>query len=314
MINEKVVTITLNPAIDRKVIFKDFTLNSVNKINDYQDTIGGKGINVALVLKQFGIDVFTTGILGIENEKVFINELTNSEIANDFIKVAGATRTNIKITSANDNVTDINFKGFSCTTNDIAMVIDKALAENTQYIVLAGSLPNSIKDDGYYYMLNAFNKAGKKVLLDTSGLALKQAIKASPYFIKPNIDELEELVEQKLVNEDAILSAALKLQKEYKIANIVVSMGEKGALMICNDSYIKTIPPAQEVVSTVGAGDSFVAGWLMAKLKRMSELDGMKFATALSAHSVTHLGVGKHKNLQDLQSIIHQVDAKEIYF
>lgn len=309
--SKAVICVTLSPAIDRMGKVISLTPGRVNIVEDISDQFGGKGINMADVLVQFGIKAIASGLMGSKSVVDFKENLQKRGIEYAFSTVPGETRQNIKLhDEKNGEITDINLPSFDCSPADVDLVLAMVMAYDFDYIALGGSLPHSLPADSYAYMINELKKHNKKILLDTSREALKLAIKAKPWFIKPNNFELEELAGRKLTNMDDYVSEAHKLQKQG-VENVVVSLGEDGALF-CNKegSYICSIPP-QKVVSTIGAGDTLLGSWLAAKIHGQSDAEAAKIATATSALSVTHRGVGV-TTMEDMEKLKAQVKIQKL--
>ncbi|MFV0432237.1 MAG: 1-phosphofructokinase family hexose kinase [Alphaproteobacteria bacterium] len=286
-----VICITLNPAIDRAGEVDELNFGRVNIVKKSFDRFGGKGINMADVLVQFGIETIASGLMGSKSVADFKANLQSRGIQYAFSTVPGETRQNLKLITPKGETTDINFPAFECSPADVDLVLAMVMAYDFDYISLGGSLPASLPDDTYAYMISELKKNGKKILLDTSKDALKKAVKEKPWFIKPNNFELEDLTQQKLGSIKEIIQAAKEIQQQY-VENVAVSLGEDGGIFCSAEGCYHVIPPKMNIVSTVGAGDSLVGAWLAAKISECSDLEAAKTAIAASAISVTHLGVG----------------------
>lgn len=288
----KIATITLNPAVDHTASISNFRAGEVNRVEWEQVDPGGKGVNVASFLTDFGFSVTVSGFLGKENAELFQALFTQKGIQNQFVILPGKTRVNIKIIdTASNQVTDINFLGQAPATSDVAalyQMIDD-LAKDCDWFVLSGSIPVGLSADTYGKLVAQLKAQGKTVVLDASGEGLRQAISFAPYAIKPNIDELQELVGQHLESEMAIAHAAQKLLAQG-IQCVVVSMGAKGAIFAEADEAIVVRPPEIEVVSTVGAGDAMVSGLVTGKLRGLSLIDCARLATAFSMGALSQVG------------------------
>lgn len=305
-----VICVTLNPAIDRTGQVETLTPGRVNLVKKSFDRYGGKGINMAAVLVQFGVPAIASGLMGSKSVADFKENLQSRGIHYAFSTVPGETRQNIKLVDKDTEVTDINFPAFDCSSADVDLVLAMVLAYDFEYIALGGSLPATLPDDTYGYMTKELKKAGKKVLLDTSGVALKEAIKEKPWFIKPNNFELEDLMDTQLKTQKEIIDCAKDLQKKY-VDNVAVSLGEDGAIFCNANGCINAVPPVQKVVSTVGAGDSLVGSWLAANVLGKSDEEIAKTAVTASALSVTHLGVGV-TTMEDFEALKQKVKVKKL--
>ncbi|GAP95166.1 1-phosphofructokinase [Leptolyngbya sp. NIES-2104] len=288
----KVATITLNPAIDHTAAIPYFTAGEVNRVTWEQIDPGGKGINVASFLSGFDVPISVSGFLGQHNADLFQRFFAEKQIDNRFVMVDGYTRVNIKIVDeAQDQVTDINFPGLTPTETDLSsfdQVID-SLIKDCDWFILSGSIPTGMSADIYGKLIDRLKRQGKTVVLDASGESLQQAIPFAPYAIKPNVNELQELIGRSLDDDRAIIQAAEDLIHQG-IQCVVVSMGAKGAIFVDRSEVIHARPPQVEVISTVGAGDAMVAGFIVGKLQNFSLSDCAKLATTCSIAALSQIG------------------------
>ncbi|WP_086981222.1 1-phosphofructokinase [Vibrio aphrogenes] len=300
--NKKVVTITLNPALDLTGHLTD-TLNvgSVSLVSKSDLHPAGKGVNVAKVLSDLGAQVTVTGFLGQDNQEPFCQLFTQMNAQDRFVRVAGATRINVKLVDNQSQVTDINFPGVIVdqTAIDAFEATLEQLALDHDYFVMAGSLPRGVTPQQCANWIELLHQKGKKVIFDSSREALKAGLNAQPWLIKPNDEELSELVGTTLTTTEACQQAAQTLESKG-IENIVISMGSKGVMWLNQGQWLQSQPPRMQVVSTVGAGDTLVAGLTWGHLNQWLHQDILSYATALSALAVTQIGVG----VPDPQSVI----------
>ncbi|MDW8318402.1 MAG: 1-phosphofructokinase [Anaerolineae bacterium] len=287
----RVVTVTVNPAIDQTLSIPNFRAGAVNRVQSWRMDAGGKGINVASFLADFGQPATATGFLGADNDEIFRRLFQRKGIEDRCVRIAGQTRIGIKISDEVLNqTTDINFPGEAPSPDDVQRLFDilAELAATREWFVLSGSMPPGVSTSLYADMVRALR--GKKVVLDTSGEGFARAVSAGPWLIKPNVDELREFVGQPLDSHAAILAAARRLSDRYGIASVVVSMGKQGALFVEGNDALWAVPPEVQVKSTVGAGDAMVAGIVAAKIRGLSLADGARLATAFSATAISHVG------------------------
>ncbi len=278
-----VVTVTLNPAIDLTISIHDFKPGVVNRVGAWHSQPGGKGVNAATALASAGQSVAATGFLGQENTGDFETLFEEKGIEDCFIRIPGRTRTGIKITDpARSETTDINFPGFSPTPADLRKLFKRLDAVDAKWFMAGGSVPPGV-DIGIYRELVARIKArGGRVILDTSGEALRHGIEAGPDIIKPNIHELEELAGKSLKTQAAVAKAARALlAKGIKI--VAVSMGGKGALFVSENGVALQRAAKIKIKSTVGAGDAMVGGILAAQLRNLPLAACARLATEFSA-------------------------------
>ncbi|HHF2879369.1 1-phosphofructokinase [Vibrio diabolicus] len=309
----KVVTITLNPALDLTGSVNELNVGSVSLVQQSNLHAAGKGVNVAKVLSDLGADVTVTGFLGKDNPELFHQLFNDIGVKNEFVEVQGATRINVKLVEASGNVSDINFPGVQVTADEIARFEETLfrLAKTHDYFVLAGSLPGGVTAEQCAAWIKALHQQGKKVLFDSSKAALKSGIEAHPWLIKPNDEELGDFVGEHLETPEQCQAAAQTLS-DKGIENIVVSMGADGVMWLNQGKWLRAQPPRMNVVSTVGAGDTLVAGLCWGHMQLMPKNDLLRFATALSALAVSQVGVGLTSQ-EELENIKQQTEVSELY-
>lgn len=304
----KIATVTLNPAIDHTALIPNFQAGEVNRVAWEQIDPGGKGVNVASFLSAFGLSIVVSGFLGKDNAELFQNFFTQNGIQNNFVNIAGNTRVNIKIVDkANAQVTDINFPGQTPTQQDITLLyqaIDQ-LIPICDWFVLSGSIPAGVSRGIYRDLIDRLNANGKKTFLDASGESLRQGIEATPYAIKPNIHELEEVLGRKLVEESEIVEAAQQLITKG-LGCVIVSRGADGAIFVDRHSIVRARPPQIEVVSTVGAGDAMLSGFIVGHDRGLSLSDCARLATACSIGALGQIG-SRLPPPQTIESWMNQV-------
>ncbi|MFB5663933.1 1-phosphofructokinase [Alteribacillus sp. HJP-4] len=256
-----IYTVTLNPAVDYVVELTNFQTGIINRTEKELKYPGGKGINVSRVLHVLGETSAALGFAGGFTGKYVIDTLAEENISTDFIEVNGDTRINVKIRGGEE--TEINGASPEITTANIKQ-LEKQLAglNNGDQLVLAGSVPKNLVPHIYKQFMDVICDKEINVYLDSSGLPLKKALAASPYFIKPNHLELAELYETSLSSLNEIIVAGKRLIADYGVNHAVISMAGEGALYISSAKVLLAKPPAGKLVNSVGAGDSLVAGFL----------------------------------------------------
>ena len=288
-----IATITLNPAIDQTVQIPGFAAGEVNRIAEQQSDAGGKGVNVASFLSHFGHKIAVTGFLGQDNASIFETLFDAQGIDDQFVRVAGATRVNIKIVDPEkQEITDINAPGFAVDAGALESLegrIKQLAADGVDCFVLAGSLPAGVPATIYRDLIIAIHALGKEAVLDASGMAFKAALEAGPDIIKPNVDELSELVGRKLHGPAEIVDAA-RWVSGGKVGLVVVSMGADGALFITDKDVLHAMPKGAVVKSTVGAGDAMVAGLLHGRSEGLPLADLARLATGFSLGALGEIG------------------------
>jgi 1-phosphofructokinase len=289
-----IVTLTMNPALDLTVRLNQLNQGQVNLANAGSLRAGGKGINVSLALSDLGQASIATGVLGNNNRVDFDALFLDHKIENAFLHQTGSTRINVKLSEVNQRITEINLPGLTCDTSITDQITQRVMdqADRAELFVLAGSLPSSVNSCFYGELITRLKAKGKKVIVDTSGEALVEAIKAGPYLIKPNMEEFTQLTGRQGIDGHSI-EQKLDSIRGLGVKHIVVSDGAKGATWYCPNQTWRAIPPAlSTIVSTVGAGDSLVAGLAFGLNNQFAVAQSLSIASAMAAMAVTQIGVG----------------------
>ncbi len=257
-----IYTVTFNPALDYTLRVDNIKTGETNRSQSEEILIGGKGINVSVILTRLGLENtalgFIAGFTGEELER----KTQEFGINTDFVKLPkGITRINVKLKSNLE--TEINAQGPYIDSKSLEMFFGKLQnIKDGDILVLSGSVPNSLQNDIYEQILNRVSDKNIRVCVDATGDLLKNTLKYKPFVIKPNLTELEDLVGVKLKSTEEIVAAAKKL-KNMGAQNVLISMGSNGAVLLDSNGEVyfekaKKITP----VNTVGAGDSMLAGFI----------------------------------------------------
>jgi 1-phosphofructokinase family hexose kinase len=309
----KIATVTLNPAIDQTVSVPNFKAGKVNRVTATRSDPGGKGVNVATLLADLGYPVVVTGFLGEENARIFERHFARKNIADRFVRIAGSTRTGIKIVDEEcQETTDINFPGQAPAAADISALFRTVtdLAGECNWVVMSGSVPAGAPEDIYYDLVQTVRAQGARVVLDTSGEPLRRALAAAPAMAKPNVEELRELTGQALEDQLAVVRAAQSLL-DQGLETVVVSMGADGALFVESQAVVLARPPKVAVKSTVGAGDAMVSGVVAGKLRGLGLADCARLATAFSLAAITRVERGLPPQAA-IDTLMSQVDVRAL--
>ncbi|HBM10957.1 1-phosphofructokinase [Pseudomonas sp. Choline-3u-10] len=289
----RVLTVTLNPALDLTVRLPSLRVGEVNRSDSLEVHAAGKGLNVAQVLADLGHQLTVTGFLGEGNPQAFEQLFAARGFADEFVRVAGDTRSNIKLAEADGQVTDINGPGLAVSDAHRSELLEriKRLAPAHELVVVAGSLPRGVNDEWFVELLRLLKQMGTRVALDTSGAALRVGLATAPWLIKPNEEELAEARDIELAEPEALAQEARRLQVEG-IEHVVVSQGADGVSWFAPGAGLHAYPPKVRVVSTVGAGDSLLAGMLHGLLEGWPAERTLTHATAIAAQAVGQVGFG----------------------
>ncbi len=285
-------TVALNPAIDQTVTLDRLDPGAVIRAHATRQDPGGKAVNVASCLADWGSKVVVTGLLGRDNAASFEQLFEAKGIADRMIRVAGATRTNIKILEGDGRTTDVNLPGFQARPEDTKAVfnqLDTVAAGDV--VVVSGSQPPGLADDTTARLVADLAGRGARVVLDVSGAPLAQALAgaAMPFAVKPNRHELEELVGHPLPDQAALVAAAASLLARG-IRLVAVSLGADGALFLDAEGGVTAHPVALATGSSVGAGDAMVAGITAALAEGLALPDLARQATAFAGAKLTRAG------------------------
>ena len=281
-----IITVTLNPCIDKTVEIADFALGKTNRVLNSRSDIGGKGINVSLVLNTGDTPSVATGLIAGVYGKKIIDRLDALDIVNDFVEAEGETRVNTKIIDINnDTMTEINEKGFLAGDSyDLFRTRLIELLSHAKVLVLSGSAPSDISVNVYKELISIAKEYDVKVILDADGELLKRGIEAVPYAIKPNFDEFCSLIGKVPSSIEEIIEEA-KLLNETGINLVAVSLGENGAVFTRDSLAIYAKPFPIEFESSSACGDSMVAALAYATVNSLTLSETARLMT--SAGTVT---------------------------
>ncbi|MEX3613200.1 MAG: 1-phosphofructokinase [Burkholderia gladioli] len=297
-----VVTVTPNPALDQTVRVAGLALGAVNQAESLEINAGGKGVNVAGCLADYGIVTIVTGLLGREGSEAFETMFADKRIDDRFVRIAGRTRTNVKLVDpARGQTTDLNLATARATANDLA-ALEARLASLTapgRWFVLAGSLPPGVDAGFYRRATRVLREARARVALDTSGAPLAAVLGSDdprelPDLVKPNREELAAALGRPLDSREALLDAARELVARG-VRHVAVSLGEQGAFGIRASGSAEldgfhAAPLRVPVASTVGAGDAFVAGLVASLVEGREWAEAGRRATAFAAAKLARVG------------------------
>ena len=278
-----VYTLTFNPSIDYTLFINNLEVGNVCRSQCESICVGGKGINVSLILNELSIETKALGFIAGFTGVFLKDELARRNIKHELITLSsGQTRINVKIRHGEE--TDINASGPVIDQNSIDALFEKFDAFTPDDIlVLSGSLQNGCKDDLYERIAKIMHDKKVPFVVDSTKNLLLSTLKYKPFLIKPNIDELSELFSVKLSTLLETVDYAKKLRK-LGACNVLVSCGKDGAVLVDEDDNVYTIDaPKGKAINTVGAGDSMVAGFIAGYSEQKNYLHALKMATACAS-------------------------------
>ncbi len=306
-----ITTVCMNPCYDKTAMVSHLKPGEVNRLRDVRVDIGGKAINVAIVLRRLGVEADCIGCLGEADESSFLQLLQKENVPMSYIRVPGQVRTNLKLLDDEaKSVTEFNEPGPTLTEADLDAFIAllKEKTADSSCVVFSGRLPMGCEQNTYQRCMSALE--GKKCVLDASGKSLLYGIKEKPFFVKPNLPEMEAIMNRELRTLRSLRDAALFLM-EYGAQNVIISMGKYGA-MYTNGQKTLFAPALQvEARSTVGAGDAMIGGVLMGLAKGSSMEESFRFGVAAGAASVMTDGTQLLRP-DDFYSLVPKVTVQEV--
>ena len=261
-----IVTLTPNPSVDRTVSITDLQRGEVHRATASRIDPGGKGVNISRALTAHKAPTLAVLPAGGPQGHLLAELLAEAGIAVSIVPIAGSIRANVALVEPDGTTTKINEPGPSLSGPELDALLAGAvatLAEQPSWLVGSGSLPPGVGDDLYAGLVRRCRDAGVSVAVDASGPPLRLAVAAGPDLIKPNLEELEELVGRPLGSVGDVLTAALDLV-DGGVATVVVSLGGQGALLVSPSVVAQAVAPVSAPLSTVGAGDALLAGYLYA--------------------------------------------------
>jgi 1-phosphofructokinase len=288
-----ILTLTLNPAVDQTLWVERLTVGGVNRAFDSQLDPAGKGINASRMCHRIGWPTTALGFLGGEVGHLVKRTLDDESVPNHFLLVEGQTRINVTLVDRSTGYsTSVYGQGPHIGTEALARLdeVFESWLQAGRVLVLAGSLPPGVPVDLYARLTAAARGRDVRTIVDAEGEALRLAVAERPALIKPNVAEAERLLSRKLPGMAAVREAACELAKE--LPAVVISMGMEGAVFAQGDRAWHALPPKVPWLSTVGSGDSMVAGLAVAMARGQDLIEGMRLGSAAGAATAMSPGTG----------------------
>ncbi len=292
-----IITVTLNAAIDKSLAVPNFRLGRRHRTVDQRTMAGGKGVNIARTLKALGQPVIATGFAGGATGTHIVEQLTEESILNDFVRIREESRTNTSVLDpTTGEQTEINERGPLVSAREVELFANKLLylARGAAIVVFAGSLPRGVEPDIYASLIRDLERLDVITVVDTDGEPLRQAVRAEPDVVSPNVLEAEELVGHEFAGED---------ERSLVVAEIA-ALGPREVIMTLPDGcFAQVLVDGQrrlkrarieprEPVARSGSGDAFLAGYLSARYEGRAPDQCLRFAVACGAESTARLGAG----------------------
>lgn len=293
-----IYTLTLNPSIDYVIELDQVELGSLNRTVKETKFPGGKGINVSRVLKRLKTDSMALGFIGGFTGRYIEEYLETEQIASDFVMVNEDTRINVKIKTENE--TEINAKGPKITDLEYETLKKKIMnLSKDDLLVLAGSIPSTLPATTYEELVKICSENGAKFVVDAEGELLKKVLPYRPFLIKPNHHELGELFHTTIAECEEVVPYARKLI-EMGAQNVIVSLADKGAVFINTETLLVAEVPRGTVKSSVGAGDSTVAGFLAKYQETKSFENAFKYGVSSGSATAFSIGLCTREKIEEI--------------
>ncbi|MDD1501521.1 1-phosphofructokinase [Lysinibacillus sp. CNPSo 3705] len=308
-----ITTITLNAAIDQVYEMNSLMLGKTNRVLQKLQQGGGKGINVARVIQTLGGEVVIGGFVGGLNGEKIMALLKEENMQTGFIQIEGESRICLTVSNKQTKeMTELLEDGPTIYEHEWQEMLKwiKAQAECSEYFVLSGSLPKGIPMAAYGMIIRLLKQKGVRVALDTSGEALKQGVEAIPFIIKPNEDEIVQLIGKQVKAQDDLIQAGEKIQ-DLGIEHVCFSLGEKGALFVNRLGVYQVNAPKINVINTVGSGDAFLGGLVYKLSEGVDCTEAYKWAVACGSANAGEKEIAKVQK-ETVQSLIKELQIIKI--
>lgn len=315
-----ILTVTMNPSVDVAYELDELMIDQANRVKSVRKTAGGKGLNVSRVIKQLDGNLVATGLIGGNFGDFITERLKQDDIPHYFSYIEGESRSCIAILHEG-NQTEVLENGPEISPNEIEKFIDtfnKIINENIhvnpiKVITLSGSLPKGVDTTFYNQLIQMAHERGIPVLLDCSGKTLKDSLLADikPHFIKPNTQEISELLDLPSEMTTCQLTEALEHPLFDGIPTVMVSLGSKGALIKSKNGYFQAKIPSVKAVNSVGSGDATIAGIAYALDQNKELIEQIKLGMTCGVLNAMNPLTG-HIDIEQFQTIYEQITIEPL--
>lgn len=303
-----IYTITLSPAYDIYCTCENLRIGCENILGNVEKYIGGKGINISRALANMGVFSTALCVLGRDNSDDFISSLSDTCIDTRFVFIDGRIRENITVRPSGDaHETRLCFDGAPLDGSVIERIEDEIFCEIREgdFVTFTGSVPSGVSRLAICDLLTRARDRGARLVIDSRSLTLDEVISLSPFLIKPNEHELHTMTSCDTSSLDAVLTCARGIVARG-VRNVLVSLGERGAVLVTSDGAFTAVPPRIVARSTVGAGDSMIAGFLAAQKSGLSSGDALALAVAYGTAACMQEGTAPPTE-SDVSSILNNI-------
>ncbi len=313
-----ILTVTLNPAIDKILILDNFEVHKLHRLESSEMSMvaaGGKGVNIAQTLAKLGDEVIATGFAGEHTGHLLCDAIRQAGITTSFIFTHGATRTNISILDQkHETLTEINDFGQKIPTDEIQFFLEnyERLLMRVDLVVIAGSLPRGVEPEIFVKLISKANQLGKKVVVHTAPNYTERLMQAQPFLINPDMRSNHMLFGKEVDGINQFLETGRRILEEcprtefviftHRLENVVAVSRQKGYVLR---------PKDLKIVNMLGYGDSYLAGFIHAYVQQQSVLDTLRYASAAGLTNVEQL-CKEVQNTDDIDENSVRIDIEEI--
>ena len=317
MVPSKILCVSANPAVDRRVYLDTLIPGEVNRARSSLAMPGGKAAHVAMAARALGVEANWIGFLGGAIGEQVESELRKLAIAVSSIRTASATRVNLEVIEDSGRITEVLEPGGPITGDEQAEML-RLFAHRLRgdwkgvLVAISGSLPPGLPADFFVQLIHVAMEAGSQVFLDTSGDALKQGIAAQPNFVKPNRKEVEILLARTLPDVPAVVAAAREIIS-HGAGSVAITLGAEGLVWLESKEGPAWFaqPPKLKTISTVGCGDTTLAGFAYGALRGLRGEEALRFATACGAANCLAESEGRISP-SDVENLVPKVTIKSL--
>ena len=307
----KIITLTLNPAFDIHCYIENFAPFHENLAKITDRDASGKGINISRALNGSGVENLAFIVFGDENGESFERGIKDDGINYISVTVPGRIRENITVHTNGADETRISFAGFTTDDSLFASAVDMlGKIDSDTVITFTGRAPDGVSMKGMKDFLHRLEANGARIVIDSKSFGIGDIREMKPWLIKPNQEEISEYLGRPIESFNEVLEAARELYG-CGIANVMISLGEKGALLVCGDGAFVAEPPTIRALSTIGAGDSSIAGFLAAAKENAESGERLRRAVAYGTAACLTEGT-RPPRAEDIEKLLGQIKLKRV--
>ncbi|MGC8820629.1 MAG: 1-phosphofructokinase family hexose kinase [Fervidobacterium sp.] len=307
-----IFTLTMNPCLDRYIYVDELVIDDTIRAKKVVDYPAGKGIDVSRVIKELGGVSIAIALVGGDTGRKLEEMLDREGVIYSSIRVPQETRMNV-ILETNKGQYRISMPGEKISVKKLQVVLEvlQALVRTGDIVVISGSLPKGVAAEFYTGIIFALKQWGATVYFDADGDKLKAGLIGQPDYIKPNLHEFQRLIGKQITTVQEIISEARKVIDIHELKGILLTLGGEGAYYISKEKVLFTKTVKVNVKSAVGAGDSFLAGFVLKKTEGASEEEALKWANAAGTAAVMTPGTRLCKK-SDVEKLIDKIEVQRV--